>query len=72
MIDMKSELELLVDGYFKNLTYGDIMEEIIYKHYDNISELKQFESLFSYGDNVFEELKELIYDTVKNKIVEGR
>lgn len=69
---MKSELELLVDGYFKNLTYGDIMEEIIYKHYDNISELKQFESLFSYGDNVFEELKELIYDTVKNKIVEGR
>ena len=69
---MKSELELLVDGYFKNLTYGDIMEEIIYKHYDNISELKQFESLFSYGDNIFEELKELIYDTVKNKIVEGR
>ena len=69
---MKSELELLVDGYFKNLSYGDIMEEIIYKHYDNISELKQFESLFSYGDNVFEELKELIYDTVKNKIVEGR
>ena len=69
---MKTELELLVDGYFKNLTYGDIMEEIIYKHYDNISELKQFESLFSYGDNVFEELKELIYDTVKNKIVESR
>lgn len=69
---MKSELELLVDGYFKNLTYGDIMEEIIYKHYDNISELKQFESLFSYGDNVFEELKELIYDTIKNRIVEGR